>query len=706
MGMRRDPAVRLCVTCGQLKAAVRFEPGRRKCVACQKAQPGRADGPRSPHDPLASVWAQARAQALRRLGLEHLHAYRELVRAERRAVPSTVAADRARKRAVSRALRALERQHRPRYVELYQQELKRARSQRHPRRPGRPAGTPNRLTIASQAASTWRRDGVGGGQLQQQGEGATQRAKLQAVRERAAELFAEGRSAAAVADELDVARQTATEWRARWQSGGAAALRNQRLGRPPAVPDSQLPAIEQALLKGAKAHRFDSDGWTSSRVAVVIQQVTGVHLGSTAVQQLLRERLGWRFQPATSDAAVVTVAGQAVSTPASATDSLAGFAAAALADLEDLPAGRHALARSSRPASPAERRDAIVQAWRDEPGISAPALAERFGVSGRTIQRDIQALHERGIQRRAADRRRRSHRTRAHYAAIYRRFLAWLADELGRPPTRQDLSADVLARWIAQRASVGGHGGGGLSSASLRLECSALRQLARHADRPELAASLYTSRQQAPPPETISPAQYERLLLEPDLTTPAGVRDRAILRLLGDVGLRPSEVCALKFEDMIWRADGQVPVQLQVAWGKGRIVPLTPQATAALAGWLPHHPDWQPDERGRELSAEAPLFVTLGSPKPARQAIIETGLLRPVLRYAQQAGIPARLRYPYVLRHYWATQQVAGGITPGQLQVRGGWRDRRSAQAYFQRPPAAAALAAALGLDRETPLAL
>ena len=78
-----------------------------------------------------------------------------------------------------------------------------------------------------------------------------------------------------------------------------------------------------------------------------------------------------------------------------------------------------------------------------------------------------------------------------------------------------------------------------------------------------------TSRQQARPPETISPAQYERLLLEPDLTTPAGVRDRAILRLLGDVGLRPSEVCALKFEDIIWRGDGQAPLQLRVAWGKG-----------------------------------------------------------------------------------------------------------------------------------------
>ena len=131
-------------------------------------------------------------------------------------------------------------------------------------------------------------------------------------------------------------------------------------------------------------------------------------------------------------------------------------------------------------------------------------------------------------------------------------------------------------------------------------------------------------------------------------------------------------MCALKFEDMIWRADGQVPVQLQVAWGKGRIVPLTPQATAALAGWLPHHPDWQPDERGRELSVEAPLFVTLGSPKPARQAIIETGLLRQFWPYAQQAGIPAHLCYPYVQRHYWATQQVARGITPASCRFAAG----------------------------------
>jgi integrase len=462
-----------------------------------------------------------------------------------------------------------------------------------------------------------------------------------------------------------VARQTATKWRARWRSGGAAALRNRRVGRLPAVPDSQVSAIEQALLAGAVAHGFDSDGWTSARVAVVVQRITGAQVGRSTVRLLLRERLGWCYQPASSG-----VTAHPLPAPVSATDSLAAAAAAAL-----------------------------VNPGKDEPGISDTALAERLGVGGRTIQRDIQALQAQGIQRR----RRRSDRTRLVYAGIYRRFIAWLTDELGRLPTGEDLSDDVLVRWIAQRARVGGRGGRGLSSASLRQECTALRQLVRQAGRPELAASLRTFRKQAPPPATISPAQYERLLLEPDLTTRVGVRDRAILRLLGDVGLRPSEVCALKLGDIIWSGDGQVPAQLKVAWGKGRIVQLTVQAAAALAGWLLQHPNWRPDERGWEPPGEAPLFVALGPPNPLRRAITETGLLTRVLRYAQQAGIPAHLRYPSSLRHFWATQQAARGTTPAELQAQGGWVDPRSAQVSFHQSPAAAVLSAAPDLDGETP---
>jgi integrase len=426
------------------------------------------------------------------------------------------------------------------------------------------------------------------------------------------------------------------------QPGRVAAARSRDPRHHPTMPDRQLPAIEQTLLEGTTAHL------------------------------------------------------------AAAGDTLAAAAATALADRDGLPSGTPDLAQSSRPANPAERRDAIVQAWRDDPTVTDTALADRFGVSRRSIRRDIQALQERGIQHPGASRQRRSHQTQAQYAAVHRRFLAWLADELGRPPTPQDLSGDVLTRWIAQRAIAGGHGGRGLSPASLRQECSALRQLVRDVGRPELAANLHASRQHAPPPTTISPEQYERLLGVPNPETPAGVRDRAIMRLLGDVGLRPSEVCALQLGDILWSGDGRTPDQLRVAWGDGRIVRLTQQATAALVAWLARHPGRHPKGRRSALPAEMPLFVALGQPRAAGQAMTEDRLFRQVLRHAQQAGIPAHLRYSYVLRHFWATQQVARGITPAQLQAVGGWRDHRSALVYFQTSPAAAALAAALGLDPET----
>ena len=102
----------------------------------------------------------------------------------------------------------------------------------------------------------------------------------------------------------------------------------------------------------------------------------------------------------------------------------------------------------------------------------------------------------------------------------------------------------------------------------------------------------------------------------PDPATPTGVRDRAaIIALLGEVGLRPGEVCALQLGDIVWSDDGRVPAQLRVAWGEGRVVALTNQAADALVGWLPHHPDWQPAQMGRKLPAEAPLVVALGPPK-------------------------------------------------------------------------------------------
>jgi transposase len=78
-----------------------------------------------------------------------------------------------------------------------------------------------------------------------------ERAARQARRERAAELFAQGRTQAEVARELDVSPQSASRWHAGWQADGAGALRSRGpTGRRPKVADEQLAVIEQALVEG------------------------------------------------------------------------------------------------------------------------------------------------------------------------------------------------------------------------------------------------------------------------------------------------------------------------------------------------------------------------------------------------------------------------------------------------------------------------
>jgi transposase len=127
--------------------------------------------------------------------------------------------------------------------------------------------------------------------------GARQRAGRQARRERAAELFAQGRTQAEVARELDVSRQSASRWHAGWQADGAPGLRSRGpTGRRPKIPDAALEGIEQALLEGALAHGFATDVWTLDRIAVVIQGLTGVALSNPSVWRLLHGRLGWSVQ--------------------------------------------------------------------------------------------------------------------------------------------------------------------------------------------------------------------------------------------------------------------------------------------------------------------------------------------------------------------------------------------------------------------------
>ena len=119
----------------------------------------------------------------------------------------------------------------------------------------------------------------------------------EARRLRAAELLAQGRSPAEVAEAVGVSRESVRRWQALLAHGGVAALRRRpAAGRPPKLSDQQAAQVEQALLQGARANGFATDLWTLDRVAQVVQRVTGVRLARASTWRLLVGRLGWSLQ--------------------------------------------------------------------------------------------------------------------------------------------------------------------------------------------------------------------------------------------------------------------------------------------------------------------------------------------------------------------------------------------------------------------------
>jgi transposase len=124
-----------------------------------------------------------------------------------------------------------------------------------------------------------------------------ERARRQARRLRAAELFAAGLRQAEVARQLGVSRQSVSDWHARWQAGGPDALRSQGpTGPTPRLSDRQLGQVEQVLLQGATANGFTGELWTLDRITLVIERLTGVRHHPAHVWALLHHRLGWSVQ--------------------------------------------------------------------------------------------------------------------------------------------------------------------------------------------------------------------------------------------------------------------------------------------------------------------------------------------------------------------------------------------------------------------------
>jgi len=179
---------------------------------------------------------------------------------------------------------------------------------------------------------------------------------------------------------------------------------------------------------------------------------------------------------------------------------------------------------------------------------------------------------------------------------------------------------------------------------------------------------LVPARQAMRVPKTLSEKQVDDLLGAPDVDTPLGLRDRAMLELMYASGLRVSELVALKAIDMSLN-DGVLRVL-----GKGnkeRLVPFGGEARRWIERYL---------KESRPLILDGQqtpdLFVTA---RGAGMTRVMFWII--VKKQATAAGIHAPLS-PHTLRHAFATHLLNHGADLRAVQMLLGHADISTTTIY------------------------
>ena len=148
-------------------------------------------------------------------------------------------------------------------------------------------------------------------------------------------------------------------------------------------------------------------------------------------------------------------------------------------------------------------------------------------------------------------------------------------------------------------------------------------------------------------PDFLSASEIDRLLGCPDVLTPQGLRDRAIMELIYAAGLRVSEVTGLNRQSV-----ALYDRTLRVV-GKGnreRVVVIGRPAAEALAVYLKEaRPKFETDKTGQAL------FINYGGTR-----LTVRWVQKLVLKYAAAAGLEKKV-HPHLLRHTFATHLLDGG---------------------------------------------
>lgn len=304
---------------------------------------------------------------------------------------------------------------------------------------------------------------------------------------------------------------------------------------------------------------------------------------------------------------------------------------------------------------------------------SVPSEAGESGRGDKTSTREADCLLDRFLYYLEHVLNYSSHTVRG-YGTDIGAFLAWAQDD--GLDLRQATHRD-FRRFLARLD------GEGYARTSINRRLSALRTfyawLVREGEIETSAANAVVSPKLPKSlPHVLTLAQMERLLATPNVETPEGLRDRALIELLYASGARIGEMSRLDLGDVDARAQ---TVRLFGKGRKERIVPVYEASLEALDCYI---------STGRPLlaarrSGGAPVAAVFLNARGERMSA--DSMRKRFDRMLVQAGISGDGATPHTVRHTFATELLEGGADLRSVQEMLGHASLSTTQIYTHVTP-------------------
>jgi site-specific recombinase XerD len=265
----------------------------------------------------------------------------------------------------------------------------------------------------------------------------------------------------------------------------------------------------------------------------------------------------------------------------------------------------------------------------------------------------------------------RSQKTIANYDHYLTRLLDFAGDI-----KVSDIDPELIRKWRLWLNRLGTNTSDELQKSTQNYHLIALRAFLKFCARRDIPAltadKIELSRTKRKQVTWLTEDELKRIFAQPDLSTPVGLRDRAILELLFSSGLRVSELVGLdrdhinlKRREFSVRGKGQ----------KDRPVFISTDA----AKWLDHYLQKRTD-------TARPLFIRYSGTKQVDltgnfHRLTPRSVQRLVARYALLAGITKHVS-PHTMRHSFATDLLMNGADLRSVQAMLGHSNISTTQIY------------------------